>query len=560
MGIFQSVRGKFLGLVSVAGIALAAVVAAAVFLSHQKMVEDRVLSLHQVVDTALSLAARYEALERSGQMTGEQARQAFLADVGSIAYGEDDYLFVLRNDGITLAHRKKPDLVGKDLTTFKDPSGRSFIGEAVRLVAADGSATVPYQWEKEPGHLVPKISYFKAFKPWSLIVGTGVYMDDVDNHFRRMLWKLLLVAGVLGVPAIVLLSAVGIRLSSVIRDLNARMRQLADGDLSVDLPQAQRADELGAMGRAVLIFKENALARRTLEEEREVTKQRVDAERKEASVRLADEFESTVGRLIDTVADKAQDVEAKVDGMCAANTRMGELAGVMSAATEQSSGNVQTVAAAAEELAASVDEIGRQVTTSSEVAGQAVALADKANRHVASMVAAADRIGTVIDLINSIAGQTNLLALNATIEAARAGEAGKGFSVVAAEVKALANQTGRATSEIAEQVGAIQSVTREAVAEIKEIGTVIGRIDAIATAILTAVEQQGSATREISRNVQQAAMAADGVSGNIEEVRNATISNDHLAGEVLSTSRQLTEQVAALDAKVDVFLKSVRNG
>ena len=164
-----------------------------------------------------------------------------------------------------------------------------------------------------------------------------------------------------------------------------------------------------------------------------------------------------------------------------------------------------SVASAAEELSSSVVEISRQVQQSARMAGDAVSQARDTSFRVNELSKAASRIGDVVDLINTIAGQTNLLALNATIEAARAGEAGRGFAVVASEVKALAEQTAKATGEISQQIGGIQSATQDSVTAITEISDSIEKLSEISSAIAAAVEEQGAATQEIARNVQQAA-------------------------------------------------------
>ena len=164
----------------------------------------------------------------------------------------------------------------------------------------------------------------------------------------------------------------------------------------------------------------------------------------------------------------------------------------------------------------------------------------------------------MVEVINSIASQTNLLALNATIEAARAGEAGRGFAVVASEVKSLANQTAKATEEIAEQIAGMQRVTREAVLAIQGIGATVVSVDRIASTIAAAVSQQGDATMEIARNVQQAAAGTQEVSGSIELVTNAATETGTAASQLLSSATQLTDQSRELQAQVDAFLSRVR--
>jgi methyl-accepting chemotaxis protein len=177
---------------------------------------------------------------------------------------------------------------------------------------------------------------------------------------------------------------------------------------------------------------------------------------------------------------------------------------------------------------------------------------------VSELVKAAGRIGDVVELISNIAGQTNLLALNATIEAARAGDAGRGFAVVASEVKALAEQTAKATGEISLQISGIQSATQESVGAIREIGDTIGRMSEISSTIASAVEEQGAATREISRNVQQAAQGTVQVSSNITNVQHGASETGSASSQVLSAARSLSSESSRLKIEVSNFLNSVR--
>ncbi|MTJ80275.1 MAG: HAMP domain-containing protein [Telmatospirillum sp.] len=556
---FLTVKARLLVLVIASTAALIAVAGAGLALNYQRMYEDRVASLRYLTETGYSLAARYEAEERAGRMTREQAQDAFRQDLHALRYGNNEYLFAHTFDVVGFAHPLSPKLIGQNLHDLKDPNGVHIVEEFVKIATTQGAGTIEYLWEREAGKPpVPKLTYVKAFAPWRILIGTGVYIDDLSAHFQTMLWTLLLVIAVLGVPAIVAMAWVAQRLSVAIRGLSDKMRRLAEGDLSVSFPEAKRSDELGAMGAAVLVFKENAEVKQALEARQEEAKRHAEAEKRKAMLNLAQRFETSVGSVIQTVTTEATDMHRRAGELNAAADLTRRLATQVSAATEQTSTNVQTVAAASEELASSIEEIGRQVSASSQVAGQAVGLAGRANDKVAGLAEAAQRIGAVVDLITSIASQTNLLALNATIEAARAGEAGKGFAVVAGEVKNLANQTARATEEIASQIGAIQSVTGEAVKEIEGVSQVIGRIDEIATTIAAAVEEQGAATREISRNVQQAAAGVREVAGNIAEMSGATDRSGALADGVLSASQALGGQIHSLEGEVTEFLGTVR--
>lgn len=225
----------------------------------------------------------------------------------------------------------------------------------------------------------------------------------------------------------------------------------------------------------------------------------------------------------------------------------------VAAAAEEASSNVRTVAAAADELTASVKEISRQVSTSAQTAEQAVVAASTAAQRVKELNAASSQIGTVVDLISNIASQTNLLALNATIEAARAGEAGKGFAVVAQEVKSLAAQTSKATAEISSQISAIQVATSDAVSSIDTISTVIGNINGIAGMIASAVEEQGSATIDIARNVQEAAQGTAEVASNTTGLTTAAMSTDKAAAGMYQAAIDLASKADELRKLAEGF-------
>jgi len=275
-------------------------------------------------------------------------------------------------------------------------------------------------------------------------------------------------------------------------------------------------------------------------------------------VHLAESFENEVRTMARGVATDCASLGDKADTMSRTAEDARRESATVSDASQQAAYNVETVAAAAEELTASISEISRQVASSATMARNTAEEASSANATLESLVAAAQKIGDVVKLINGIASQTNLLALNATIEAARAGEAGKGFAVVASEVKGLANQTASATEEIGSQVLQMQEVTRDSVAAIQRVIAVIGEIDTNAAAIAAAVEEQGAATKEISRNVQQAASSTQQVTSSIVTVATAADNAGRDAGEMLIRMRKLSQEAGALDERVEVFLQKIR--
>ncbi|WP_038972114.1 methyl-accepting chemotaxis protein [Bradyrhizobium genomosp. III] len=336
------------------------------------------------------------------------------------------------------------------------------------------------------------------------------------------------------------------------------MTGLAKGDMSVAIPGVGRKDEIGEMAGAVEVFRSNMVEADRLRAEQAEADARRREQRKLDMQRLADTFEGAVGEIIETVSSAATELEASSNTLTHAAERGNSLATAVAAASEEASANVQSVSSASEELTSSVSEISRQVQESARVADVAVGQAQRTNARVAELTKAASRIGDVVELINTIAAQTNLLALNATIEAARAGEAGKGFAVVATEVKALAEQTAKATGEIGQHIGAIQSATDESVGAIKEIGDTIARMSEISSTIAAAVEEQGAATQEISRNIQHAAQGTSAVSSNIADVQRGSGETGAASAQVHSAAQSLSQESNRLKSEVARFLESVR--
>jgi len=364
--------------------------------------------------------------------------------------------------------------------------------------------------------------------------------------------------------AVVLMIALGIFgiakgvISPVIR-MTAAVSEMAAGNLSVVIPGASRRDEIGDMAKAIVVVRVNAEQKAREEAEAKIKQDQIATQQRKADmIKLADNFESAVGEIIETVSSASTELEASANTLTSTAERAEKLTTMVAAASEEASTNVQSVASATEEMSSSVNEISRQVQESARMANEAVDQARKTNDRVGELSKAAARIGDVVELINTIAGQTNLLALNATIEAARAGEAGRGFAVVASEVKALAEQTAKATGEIGQQISGIQAATQESVNAIKEISGTIEKLSEISSTIAAAVEEQGAATQEISRNVQQAAQGTQQVSANITDVQHGASETGSASSQVLSAAQSLSSDSNRLKLEVGKFLNTVR--
>ncbi|GGF61738.1 methyl-accepting chemotaxis protein [Azorhizobium oxalatiphilum] len=392
-----------------------------------------------------------------------------------------------------------------------------------------------------------------------------VAMDELSNAADRTSAdarsSVITNAGVLLAALLIGLAGLFVVLRRVVRPISRltdTMQALAGGDLTADVAGTERKDEIGAMAGAVLVFKEEMVRNATLEREAAEGRQAAEAERRASMLKLASDFEAAVGGIIGNVSSASDQLHSTAQSMTEAAQKTSSQSTAVAAAAEEASTNVVMVASSAEQLGSSVDEIARQVQQSAELSANAVSEAAKTGSVIQELAQAAARIGDFIGLISNIASQTNLLALNATIEAARAGDAGKGFAVVASEVKALANQTAKATEEIEAQINAIQGTTKHAVSVIEGVGTQIRRMSDVASGISAAVEEQGIATREIVRNVDQAASGTNTVTTHITDVARTADATGAAASQVLAASSALTDQAQQLHTEMQRFLSTVR--
>jgi methyl-accepting chemotaxis protein len=341
--------------------------------------------------------------------------------------------------------------------------------------------------------------------------------------------------------------------------ITATINQVADGAENVVVPHSDRADEIGALARAIQVFQEAMGRNRNLASQ--VSQDSAAREQRARHIEQSvEQFREAIGAIMRGLSDNASTMRETAQTITRVTADANSRAGTAANATEQAAHNVTAVAGAAEELSASVVEIGRQVRQSAGAVEQTGQRTEKSISEIESLAAATQRIDGVLNLIQAIAEQTNLLALNATIEAARAGDAGRGFAVVAHEVKALAGQTAKATAEISENVAMIQASTRNAVDAVREIGGAVREINEVTTAIAGAVGQQDQATREISSNAQSAAQGNETLVANITSLRDAIGETDTAAASVLTAASSLTKTADTLSREVETFFQNLRAG
>ncbi|MBV8839716.1 MAG: HAMP domain-containing protein [Alphaproteobacteria bacterium] len=371
--------------------------------------------------------------------------------------------------------------------------------------------------------------------------------------------KLLIIAIGVGVVGIGLFLnwLIGRGITNPMHRLTHAMEQLATGDTSVDIPSTDARDEIGAMARTVIVFRDNALEREQLA----VTQQKSVRERERRAETIAEmitRFENTVDQALEKVRGAATRLETASSALNGAADQVSRESSNAEQRVGAASMNVASAATSAEQLASSIGEIAKQAATSTEVASRAVTEAQRTVETMSQLAGAASRIGEVIGLIQAIAGQTNLLALNATIEAARAGEAGRGFAVVASEVKSLAGQTAKATEEVATQIGAIQHAAGDATQAIEQVNQIIADMSGIAARVAAAVEEQNTAVSTIAEGVNRASSEARSGTEAMARVAGASAGARTTADEVKALAGELAGDAEALDHEVRNFLSEVR--
>ncbi len=557
--IFSRISFKLVMIVGISLLGMIALAPIALSTLRGQMVADRQAKVLQMVDVVYGILTHQQKLESEGKLTREQAQAAAMAEIKSLRYDKVEYFWLNDMGPRMIMHPIKPELDGKDLAGMKDPSGNALFVGFVDVVKTQGAGFYSYLWPK-PGFEQPvaKISYVKGFAPWDWIVGTGIYLDDVDAVFRQDAMTFALVCLAVFVLVLGASFVIGRSVTRPLAKITDLTERLAAGDGAFEVPYTNLSNEVGGLAKALAVFKDNASAVSRMHAEQQETKQRSDEEKRRTMTDLAGKFEASVQAVVRDVFNEARAMQQAAQGMSETANKATDRASFVATACQQASSNVQTVASAAGQLSSSITEISQRVARAASVADKAAADGQRTNDTVQGLAAAAHKIGEVIDLINQIASQTNLLALNATIEAARAGEAGRGFAVVASEVKSLASQTAKATDEIGAQITAIQAETNQVVGNIDNIRKTIMEVNEISSSIAAAVEEQGAATAAIAHSVQEAASGTDQVSQNISGVTDATAETGQAAGRVLQSSGRLTEKLQSLENEVSTFVAGVR--
>ena len=540
-----SVARRLFLMVVIMGLGLAGTLAIAAVQTRDALFAAKAIETRHLVETAASLIADFQRRAAGGELTEAAAQQAALTQLSRLRYEREQYFWVNDQAGVMLMHPTSPELVGTDLLPMRDAAGAQLFRDMIDIVAQRRAGIYRYLWPPGPTARL-KQSYVQGIAGWGWIVGSGVFVDDVDATVRAVVLRMGAAGGLGLCVAAALAVLLGRGIARPIAALAGAMRQLAAGDVTVPVPAQGRRDEVGAMAAAVGVFK--AHMQKTVALAEQVRQQHDEAQATTAAalVGMAEAIETAAGVALAQVHTRTTAMTETATDMSGSAARTGRSAESAAGAAGQALTTSQSVANAADLLAAAIAEIGQQVGQSAVVADDAVAAGHETRAAIEALNTQVEQIGSVVELINDIAGKTNLLALNATIEAARAGAAGKGFAVVAGEVKSLATQTARATQDIGRQIGGVRGATRGAVGAVQRIEQTIANIAEIARGVAAAVEKQAAATMGIAFNVTETASAVNGMNDRITEVSSEAEQTERHAVSVRENAAALEAAVAEL--------------
>ena len=464
------------------------------------------LMTQNIVETSLGILSHYQQLEASGAMSKADAQKAAMEQVKVLRYGEDDYFWINDMGPTMLMHPMRPELDGQDLSKTKDPNGKELFNEMVKVARQQGAGLVEYEWAK-PGEKnpVPKISYVELFKPWGWIIGSGIYVDDVEKEFQGYMVRFSLIGLAIAVLLAVIVAVLIRSITQPLRHSMQAMANIASGeaDLTRELDVSGN-DELTALGRDFNTFSRKL---RTLIGQLSNT------------ANALDQSSGTLGKLAEQAHKQSQQQLQQMELVATAVNEVTYAVQEVAKNAEHASNEVgeadNQAGLGQQNIEASLQQIDQLSSTISQAVDVIQSLADETTK-----------IGSVLEVIGSIADQTNLLALNAAIEAARAGDQGRGFAVVADEVRLLAQRTQQSTAEIHTMIEGLQKnsgaavsvimesnrATQATVEQASQAGESLGQIaqslhnlSGLNSSIASATLQQSHVVEDINQNVTQAA-------------------------------------------------------
>ncbi len=591
----RSIGGKINGLIAIAILFQLCTVAYQLLEYRDGIWSQRRHELSNLTSVARSIVESEFALAEAGKQTMAVAQDNAKRRLGGLRYNKDDYFWINDMTPKMVMHPVRPELNGQDLSDYKDPNGKKLFVEFVKTAQKDGAGFVDYDWPK-PGadKPQPKLSYVVEFKPWSWIIGTGVYVDDLETLFMS---RLKIAGGI--VLALILISAaisatLGRRIARSIGGMSATMADLASGTLDVQIASEVGTAELNSMAQALEIFKRNSLDKLGLEEQARLQQQISEAARQKAEVeaiqserqRVVTSFGQALSRLackdlsyritdevpeayvalrnnfnvaLDEMETALRLVRSSAEVIATGAREITSASDDLSRRTEQQAACIEETCAAMVEFSSAINETADASTRTKDIItqakGESIGSAEVVRNAVSAVdgiLASSQQINQIIGVIDEIAFQTNLLALNAGVEAARAGESGRGFAVVASEVRALAQRSAEAAKEI-------KSLISKSATEVATGAELVGATGRAIERILGQITTIDGGIANIASQAMEQATTLKQVNTTIGEIDQTTQHNAALAEEATAACHSLSQESERLALLVAEFRVSQPN-
>jgi methyl-accepting chemotaxis protein len=488
---------------------------------RERVFQEKMVATKHVVHVAYSLVAQYDESVKKGELKLADAQKRAIRDIQNLRYAQKEYFWINDLTPRMIMHPFNAALNGTDLSDNKDPSGKRFFMEMVNVAKEKGEGVVEYQWPKA-GETKPsdKVSYVALYKPWGWIIGSGIYVDDVQRELAKVSYIIMGVIILVILGSLLLAFLVTRSITVPVHKMVAVSEKLATGDIDVQV-DVDSKDEIGMLAQAFRLMIENI--RQSVKSAARVAEGDLTVEIKPQSEK--DLLAVSMLNMVTRLRNIFHDVKSAADNVAAGSEQL-------SASSEQMSQGATEQAASAEEVSSSMEQMISNIKQNADNAQQTEKIAIKSahdaregGKAVGDTVKAMKEIAGKISIIEEIARQTNLLALNAAIEAARAGEHGKGFAVVASEVRKLAERSQTAAGEINKLSASSVQVAEQAgqmldrmVPDIQKTADLVQEISASSKEQDTGAEQINKAIQQLDQVIQQNASASEELSSTAEEL------------------------------------------